>query len=202
MTTVRSVPHQSGSRFTFAVKRFWGGNRPGWKVVRVAGCFWSLPPGTLDYLTVDEILRFAALADSKQRYSFNSVVECVPQGKTRIANKPGIYWTGQKAFKVGMCQDRCISTPFRGEYNGQTFTGIFVSFPGAPERGYYLATAKDVSVATFYKYLLFYKQYIGIHPVQEDWFYHTPLPYGRDRRLERCSMTNFESSPTQLSLGI
>ncbi|ANZ50540.1 hypothetical protein STRATTON_115 [Erwinia phage vB_EamM_Stratton] len=202
MTSIRSVPHQPGSRFTFAVKRFWGGQRPGWKVVRVAGVFWSLPPGTLDYLSVDEIMQFAALADSKQRYSFNSVVECSSQGKTRDACKPGIYWTGQKAFQVGMCQDRCISTPFQWVDGDVTFTGIYVSFPDAPERDYYLATPKDVSMATFYKYLLFYKQHIGIHPVQEDWYYRNPLPYGRDRRLNRCSMMNFESTPTQLALEI
>lgn len=202
MTSTRSVPHQPGSRFTFAVKRFWTPVRPGWKVVRVAGTFWSLPPGTLDYMSVDEILKFAALADRRQRSSFNDVVQCTADGKTRCANKRGIYWTGQKAFQVGMCQDRCNVTPFRGEYKGTLFTGIFVNFPDAPDKDYYLATPKDVSMATFYKYLLFYQQHISIQPVQEDWYYRTTLPYGRDRRLDRCSMTNFDSTPTQLALEI
>jgi len=202
MTSIRSVPHQPGTRFTFAVKRYWTTVRPGWKVVRAAGTFWSLPPGTLNHMSIEEILKFAALADRRQRASFSAVAQCTEERKTRNACERGIYWTGQKAFQVGMCQDRCIVTPFQGDYGGTFFTGIFVSFLDAPEKDYYLATPKDVTMATFYKYLLFYKEHIGIHPVQEDWYYHNSLPYGRDRRLARCSMKNFESTPVQFALEI
>ncbi|HHS7556401.1 TPA: hypothetical protein ACTPQ1_004693 [Salmonella enterica] len=201
MVAVRSVPHQTGSRYTFCVKRFGARHRPGWKVVRVAGTFWHLPPDTLKYLTPEQILQFLRAADSSQRASFMDGIACRESGKTRDATGRGIYWTGQHAFQVGLPDTKCRVTPFNGEYLGDHFTGIYVDFPEHPELNYYLSVNKDVSVATFYKYLLFYGRYVRVSPVQDDWHYKHPLPYGRDRRLEGCSIENFNNAP-QHSLAV
>ncbi|AWN08901.1 hypothetical protein MLDJOKPK_00062 [Salmonella phage SPAsTU] len=201
MVAVRSVPHQTGSRYTFGVKRFGARHRPGWKVVRVAGTFWHLPPDTLKYVTPEQILQFLKAADSSQRASFLDGIACRDSGKTRDATGRGIYWTGQHAFQVGMPDVECVVTPFNGEYRGDHFTGIYVDFPEQPELNYYLSVNKDVTIATFYKYLLFYGRYVRVSPVQDDWHYKYPLPYGRDRRLEGCSIENFNNSP-QHSLAV
>lgn len=195
MVAVRSVPHQTGSRYTFCVKRFGARNRPGWKVVRAMGQFWQLPPGTLKYFSVDRIAQFLNAADPSQRSSFIAGIVCRPDGKTRDATTRGIYWTGQNAFQVGLPCLKCEVTPFNGPYADAYFTGIFVSFKDDPSLNYFLSVDKDVSIDTFYKYLLFYSRYIRVTPVHEDWYYKNPLNYGRDRRLEGCSIESFNSVP-------
>lgn len=195
MVAVRSVPHQTGSRYTFGVKRFGVNYRPGWKVVRAAGQFWYLPPETLKYLSADQIQRFLKLADASQRASFIGGIACRCSEKTRNATGRGVYWTGQNAFQVGMPEVECIVTPFNGPYANGHFTGIFVTFPDDPTLDYVLSVDKDVSIDTFYKYLLFYSRYIRVNPVQVDRYYKYPLPYGRDRRLEGCSIENFKTVP-------
>ncbi|QVW55101.1 hypothetical protein pEaSNUABM29_00057 [Erwinia phage pEa_SNUABM_29] len=195
MVSVRSVPHSTGSRYTFGVKRFGLRHRPGWKVVRVAGTFWHLPPDTLKYLSVEQIMQFLKAADSSQRASFMDGIACREGSKTRDATGRGIYWTGQHAFQVDGVDMEYKVTPINGEYRGDRYTGIYVEFPDSPELNYYLTVRKDVSIATFYKYLLFYGRYVRVSPVEDDWHYKHPLPYGRDRRLEGCSIENFKSSP-------
>ncbi|QVW55853.1 hypothetical protein pEaSNUABM9_00272 [Erwinia phage pEa_SNUABM_9] len=195
MASVRSVPHSTGSRFTFAVKRFGFVRRPGWKVVRVAGTFWQLPPGIEKYLTIEQIQTFVKGADSSQRYSWSSAA--LPRGKSKTTNATtrGVYWTGQKAFQVDMECAKCVVTPFNEEIDGDIMTGIAVQFPDSPEDDYVLGTVKDVTIATFYKYLLFYNRHVYWHNVQGEGYNRMNLPYGRNGRLLGCSILNSKNTP-------
>lgn len=193
--SARSVPHTTGSRFTFAVKRFGFNRRPGWKVVRAAGTFWQLPPGIEKYLTVEQIQLFLKGMDSNQAYSWSVSAKAVGSSKTKDATSRGVYWTGSKAFQVDMKCEKCVVTPFNETIDGDIFTGIHIGFPNAPEDDYVLGTMRDVTMATFYKYLLFYSRHVRWHSVQEDGYYRMNLPYGRNRRLLECSILNSKNTP-------
>lgn len=195
MTVHRSVPYSPGSRYTFAVKRFGFCNRPGWKVIRIAGTFWQLPPGIEEHFGIEQIERFLALADRRQLASWADTGKARDASKTRNATVPGVYWTGQHCFQVGPEPEKCVVEPFNEMIDGEIFTGIKVCFPTKPEQNYLLATLRDVTLSTFYKYLLFYNRLVYFHPVQEDWSYRHSMPYGRNRRLAGCSILNLPTTP-------
>lgn len=195
MVAIRSVPHQTGLRFTFGVKCYGLKDRPGWGVFRVAGLFWTLPPNTLKYLTVEQISQFNKLADYNQRSSFRDVVHCNELRKTKDATGKGIYWTGAKAFQVSDHALPCKVTEVVGEVNGNKYCGIHVVFPDDPNQDYLLITDKDVTMATFYKYLLFYTRHITFHPLGVDKPYLRNFPYSRFRRETVCSIENFSAIP-------
>lgn len=195
MTVFRSVPHTTGSRYTFAVKRFGFCNRPGWKVVRVAGTFWQLPPGIEQYMSVEQIELFLKGADRSHLSSWADTCRARSTSKTRDATQPGVYWTGQHCFQVGMLKSACTVEPFSETVGEDIFTGIMIRFPDEPELDYLLATMRDVSMATFYKYLLFYNRLVSFHTVREDWSYRHPMPYGRNRRLAGCSILSLPNTP-------
>lgn len=195
MTVHRSVPFSPGSRYTFAVKRYGFCSRPGWKVVRVAGTFWQLPPGIEDHFSIEQIERFLGLADSSQLASWSSTGKARSTSKTRNATQPGVYWTGQHCFQVGPAPEKCVVEPFNEMIDGEVFTGIKVCFPNDPAHDYVLATLRDVTLSTFYKYLLFYNRLVYFHPVQEDWSYRHSMPYGRNRRLAGCSILSLPNTP-------
>lgn len=195
MSKARSVPHTSGSRFTFAVKKFGFNHRPGWKVVRVAGTFWQLPPGIDKYMSTEQIETFLKGADSSQRSSWSGTGRQRGVSKTRVATERGVYWTGQNAFQVDMQPLKCVVSEFNEEIDGDIMTGIVVQFPDSPRDDYVLGTVKDVTMATFYKYLLFYSRQVYHHLINEDGYNRMNLPYGRNRRLLGCSILNSKNTP-------
>lgn len=200
MSTARSVPHTSGSRFTFGVKRFGFCHRPGWKVVRVAGTFWQLPPGIDKYMSIEQIEQFLRGADSSHRSSWSGTARHRSTSKTKNATERGVYWTGQKAFQVDMEPLTCVVTEFNEEIDGDVMTGIVVQFPDSPRDDYVLGTVKDVTMATFYKYLLFYSRQVYHHLINEDGYNRMNLPYGRNRRLLGCSILNSKNTPPHCAL--
>ncbi|QXO09543.1 hypothetical protein pEaSNUABM11_00119 [Erwinia phage pEa_SNUABM_11] len=193
MSIFRTVPHHDGQRFTFGIKRYAPLHRPGWRTVRALGQFWRLPPGLSQYLTDEDVQRLMTTCDDRQRASFMEVCQVPSLRKTCDATAQGIYWTGQKAFQVGMQEQTVTVTPFRLE--GETvFTGIRIT---AGDYDYLLATDKDVSMATFYKYLLFYSHHISKRSLTTDGydFQFGRLPYSRDKRLEKCSIESLSATP-------
>lgn len=194
MTQFRTVPHHSGQRFTFGIKRFAIPHRPGWKTVRAMGQFWRLPPGLSQYLTDDDVQRLATTCDARQRASFEVVCQATEMRKTCNACEQGIYWTGQKAFQVGAADDTAKVTPWHGEINGVIFTGIRIT---TGEHDYLLATDKDVPMATFYKYLMFYSHYISKRSLTttDAGYSISRLPYRSDKRLEKCSIETLSALP-------
>lgn len=194
MTQFRTVPHHSGQRFTFGIKRFSPKQRPGWRTVRALGQFWRLPPGLSQYLTDEDVKRLMITCDARQRASFEHVCQATEMRKTCNATERGIYWTGQKAFQVGIEDVPVTVTPWHYETEGLVFVGIRVT---AGEYDYLLVTDKDVSMTTFYKYLMFYSRYISMRSLKTDGYcnLHNMLPYGRDRRLEKCSIETLSALP-------
>lgn len=195
MTQFRHVPHHDGQRFTFGIKRYAVPQRPGWKTVRAMGQFWRLPPGLSQYLTDDDVQRLMMTCDARQRASFEEVCQASEMRKTCNANTQGIYWTGQKAFQVGVEDEECLVTPWQGEVDGVKFMGIRII---TTDHDYLLATDKDVSMATFYKYLLFYSHYISKRSLNTNdaAYQFGRLPYRRDKRLEKCSIETLNVLPT------
>lgn len=200
MSIARSVPHTTGSRFTFGVKRFGFCHRPGWKVVRAAGTFWQLPPGIDAYMSTEQIEQFLKGADSRQNSSWSNTGRHRGTSKTKNATERGVYWTGQKAFQVGMGYLKCVVTEFNEEIDGDIMTGIVVRFPESPRDDYILGTVADVTMATFYKYLLFYSRQVYHHLINEDGYNRMNLPYGRNRRLLGCSILNSKNTPPHCEL--
>lgn len=200
MSATRSVPHTAGSRYTFGVKRFSFCHRPGWKVVRRAGTFWQLPPGIEQHMSIEQIEQFLKGADSSQLCSWADTGKARGSSKTRDATGRGVYWTGQHAFQVGMESPKCVVTPFNEEIGGDVFTGIVVSFADSPEDDYVLGVMKDVTIATFYKYLLFYNRKVKHHLVRGDGYNRMNLPYGRNGRLLECSILNSKNTPPHCEL--
>lgn len=188
----RFVPFHDGSRYTFGVERYAVGFRPGWRVVRIDKACWCLPTGIFDYFTPEALTRFVSLGSPTQRTAWEKNIRCRYLGKTRNATVRGVYHVGSRWLHVEPTHPRCAVTPFNGEYHGQVYTGIHFAFPDNPDLNYFLATPKDVTLATFYKYLLFYPAYV----VAEYEHKAFPLPYGRDRRLAGCSIENFSNTPT------
>lgn len=195
MTRFRTVPHHGGQRFTFGIKRFAPIHRPGWRTVRAIGQFWRLPPGLSQYLTDEDVQRLMTTCDAQQRASFEHVCHASELRKTCNATTQGIYWTGQKAFQVGMEHDPVKVVPWSQAIDGVVFTGIRIT---TGEYDYLLATDKDVSMATFYKYLMFYWRYISMRSLTttDPWCMFSKLPYCRDKRLEKCSIETLSASPT------
>lgn len=194
MSKIRYVPHRAGGRFTFGVKRYSLGKRPGWKVVRVAGGFWHLPPGIFNYYSLDQIQTFLNKADWQQRSSFDNI-RCNELRKTKDALERGIYWTGQHSFQVGGFQDDCTVEEIVEEVNGRKYIGIRVSCPDNPDYGYVLVTDKDVTMATFYKYLLFYSRNIFFREDSNVDVWTIGFPYLRLRSQKACSTTTSKSIP-------
>lgn len=195
MATVRNVPHQEGRHYTFGVKRHFLGFRPGWKVVRVAGSFWQLPPNVLKHYSVEQIQRFHTLADWQQKDSFNSI-KCNEIGKSRNATERGVYWTGQNAFQTGGFAGPTEVREVEGMLDGKKYVGLHIHCPDSPQYDYLLVTDRDVTFSTFYKYLLFYSRNIYFHPFNRDRPWDIGFPYLRLRSKEACSIENFNSIPT------
>jgi len=197
MTHFRTVPHHSGQRFTFGVKRYHAINRPGWRTVRALGQFWRLPPGVNQYLTDEDIKRLATTCDARQRASFEHVCQAGEMRKTCDATVRGIYWTGQKAFQVGVDNSPVSVQPVRFTVGEVIYTGIRVTVQDADNTDYLLVTDKDVSLATFYKYLMFYSRYVSMRSLKTEGYcgLHNILPYGRDTRLEKCSIESLNVTP-------
>lgn len=194
MTLFRTVPHHSGQRFTFGIKRFAAIHRPGWRTVRALGQFWRLPPGMSQYLTDEDVQRLMTTCDARQRASFEHVCQAAEMRKTCDATTRGIYWTGQKAFQVGVEEEPVTVTPWRYESDEVTFIGIRIT---VGEYDYLLATDKDVSMATFYKYLMFYSRYISVRSLNttDVGCLLSKSPYSRDKRLEKCSIESLNATP-------
>jgi hypothetical protein len=195
MSIFRTVPHHDGQRFTFGIKRYAALHRPGWRTVRALGQFWRLPPGLSQYLTDEDVQRLMTTCDDRQRASFMEVCQAPSQRKTCDATAQGIYWTGQKAFQVGMQESAAKVTPVRLESGETVFVGIRIT---TDAHDYLLVTDKDVSMATFYKYLLFYSRYISMRSLNTDGYdrFFSKLPYSRDKRLEKCSIESLSATPS------
>lgn len=191
--SARFVPFHDGSRYTFGVERYAVGFRPGWRVVRIDKTCWYLPTAIFDYFTPEALSRFVQRGSPTQRSAWEKNIRCRYLGKTRNGTLRGVYHVGSRWLHVEPTHPKCVVTPFNGLYNGQIYTGLYFAFPDAPDLNYFLATPKDVTLATFYKYLLFYPAYVVVE------FEHKafPLPYGRDRRLAGCSIENFSNTPTR-----
>lgn len=191
MANLRVVPHQTGLRYTFSVQRYNVLYRAGWKTYRAYDGIWTLPPDTFKYLSADEIVRMRKRCDSRQGESFHVACEPLSVTKTKDATQRGVYWTGLKCFHVGYPLSTVNASPVTATIGGVLFTGILVRGKGMHDYEYLLLTDKQVSISTFYKYLLFYRNYISYHPLNGMDSFDHPMPYGRDKRLDGCSTKNF-----------
>lgn len=161
-----TVPRRDdmGDRLTYSVKAYTRHVLPGWKTVRTLGGFYQIPPGILSYWKPPEIEQFVRHASKQQRDSFEYVC-CCPTWhfKTKDVSKNAIYSTGGRYYYKGAEEENLVVTPMRGRCRGKpcTFLKVNVDYNGEPQE-YYLMVYGEVSMRTFYKYLLFYHDQVSI----------------------------------------
>lgn len=194
------VPRRTdlGDRLTYAVNAYRHHQLPGWKTVRILGGFYQLPPGAVAYWTDSDIKRFILNATPKQKNSFETSCRCRPWSfKTKDISFPALYSIGRRYFHNCPEETDLSVTPIRGTYHDMMFTGIKVScvYGGVPQQ-YCLIASGDLTMRTFYKYLMFYGERINHVPVDLTGAPALQMKY-RKLRSYRCFIESCELLPAQ-----